>query len=79
MRTTVNLPDALIEEAKAVCARDGRTLGDVIADGLRVVLFPSAPKARRRKVNLPTFRGSGLQPGADLDHNAALLDRMDGE
>jgi len=79
MRTTVNLPDALIEEAKAVCARDGRTLGDVIADGLRVVLFPSARKDRLRKVNLPTFRGSGLQPGVDLDHNAALLDRMDGE
>jgi hypothetical protein len=29
-------------------------------------------------VRLRTFKGCGLQPGVDLDSNAALLDLMEG-
>jgi hypothetical protein len=32
---------------------------------------------QRSRVRLPTYPGWGLQPGVDLDNNAALLDLMD--
>jgi Arc/MetJ family transcription regulator len=75
MRTTVNIDDALLEQAKHVAASTHRRLGDVIDDALRVLL---AERHQRRDeaIALPTFGGSGLQPGVDLedkDSLAALL------
>jgi hypothetical protein len=34
-------------------------------------------KIKSKPVKLHTFRGSGLQPGVDLNNNAALADLMD--
>lgn len=76
MRTTLQLDDALVVEAKVVAARTGRTLSQVIEDALRQTLVP-----RQRAVPtagpLPTSPGSPLG-GARLDDNAALRDLMDG-
>ena len=38
MRTTMNLPDGLMAEAKARAARDGRTVTSLVEEGLRAVL-----------------------------------------
>jgi hypothetical protein len=79
MRTTLKLDDALLREAKSIAAASGRTLAGVIEDLLREALL----RRRRRalgaaSLNLPTFRGSGLRPGVDLDDSAGLLDVMEG-
>ena len=76
MRTTIRLDDDLLRQTKAEAVRTGRTLTAVIEDALRAAL------ARRTRptpteLDLPTFRGSGLQPGVDLSNNAALLDLME--
>jgi plasmid stability protein len=75
MRTTIRLDDALLRRAKARAAAAGRSLNDFIEDAVRAALA----RAREAKVAppLPTFAGGGLQPGVDLDDNAALLDLMD--
>jgi hypothetical protein len=76
MRTTINLPDPLLAQARRRAAQTGRTLTAFIADAVRESL------ARRHQdrppVRLTTFRGSGLQPGVDLDDSAALQDLVDG-
>ena len=77
MRTTIRLDDQLLSEAKKVAADTGRTLSAVIADSLRETLARRRQPIRRRKVRLPTFRGTGLRPGIDLDDSASLLDRME--
>jgi hypothetical protein len=41
-------------------------------------LHPGRARKGRSSVRLTTFRGSGLQPGVDLDDSAALQDLMDG-
>ncbi|MGH4012983.1 MAG: hypothetical protein ACRDSL_03420 [Pseudonocardiaceae bacterium] len=77
MRTTVNIEDSLLVRAKDAAARSRRSLGDVVNDALRLLLAERAPEARGR-VRLPTFGGSGLQPGVDLEDKdalAALLDK----
>ena len=77
MRTTIRLDDELLAEAKRRAIETGRTLTAVIEDALREVLARRPAGYRRGPVELPTFRGAGLQPGADLDDSAALLDLME--
>ena len=76
MRTTINLDDALLAEAKQVAARTGRTLTAVVEDALRQSLYRRNP-ATRQAVELPVFGEGGTQPGVDLDDSAALLDLME--
>jgi hypothetical protein len=75
MRTTINLDDDLLAEAKQVAARTGRTLAAVVEDALRESLH-RRHRTARRTVELPTFGADGVQPGVDLDDSAALLDLM---
>ena len=80
MRTTVRLDERLLREAKALAARERRTLTAVIDDALRQFLArKSAPRAKRAPVKLITFGGGGLRPGVDLDDTAALLDLMEAD
>jgi len=78
MRTTIRLDDALLRHAKAHAARTGRTLTALIEDALRAALAPRAEPGRNEGITLPTFNGTGVQPGVDLDNTAALVDLMDG-
>jgi hypothetical protein len=77
MRTTVRLDEDLLRRAKREALDRGTTLTAVIEDALRRALAPEAV-ASLDDVELPTFRGDGLQPGVDLDDTASLLDLMDG-
>jgi hypothetical protein len=78
MRTTINVNDTLLADAKRLAQESGTTLTAVIEDALRERL------ARRRSASggddgfrLHTFTGRGLQPGVDLDDSAGLLELMD--
>lgn len=76
MRTTVDIDEALLTEAKLAAARSGRRVSDLVAEGLRLLL--SRQEAPTGPVDLPVFAGSGLQPGVDLEDREglqALLDR----
>jgi hypothetical protein len=71
MRTTVNLDDDLLDAARQIAARTRRPLGEVLDDALRMLVAADvAPPAS--KVALPTFGGSGLRPGVDLEDPEAL-------
>lgn len=75
MRTTINLPDALVEAAKDKAAREGRTFTSVLEDGLRRVLADEPPDVG--SVELPTFGDPDGRPLVDpLDREAlwAVLD-----
>lgn len=76
MRTTVTIDDRLLVQAKRAAASSGRTLSDLVDDGLRLLLAP-AERRGARPVTLPVFGGSGLRPGVDLEDKeglAALLE-----
>ena len=78
MRTTINLPDPLLVQARRRAAETGRTLTTFIADAVRESLARRRQAQGQPAVRLTTFRGSGLQPGGDLDDSAGLQDLMDG-
>jgi hypothetical protein len=65
MKTTVEIADALLNEARKVAARKGLTLRALIERGLRRTLDEEKEQARRPfRLQLVTFRGEGLQPEA---------------
>ena len=77
MRTTVDLPEDLLREARSAAAVSGRTLTSIVEEALRERL---ARRAMGRPVRrrLQTWGRGGTLPGVDLDDSAALLDVMDG-
>lgn len=77
MRTTVRLDEELLHEVKRVVAEERTTMTAVFEQALREMLARRKQLRDRPRVQLPTFTGYGLQPGVDLDSNAALLDLMD--
>jgi hypothetical protein len=79
MRTTVRLPDELLRRAKRKAAEDDRTLTSLIEEGLNLVLARGRRRRpQRERVEVPVLPGTGgLLPGIELNHSAALLDRLD--
>lgn len=77
MRTTVDLPDELLHEARKRAAEESTTLTALLADGLRLRLGGGAGTRRRRR-RLPVSKlGGGLRPSIDPASNASLLDAAD--
>lgn len=78
MRTTIRLDNDVLRAAKVHAAATGRTLTAVIEDALRRELAPARERAEAPELPISRVEGHGLQPGVDLDDNAALLDLMEG-
>lgn len=78
MRTTVTIDDTLLRRAKELAAQSGRNLGDIVDDGLRLLLVDREPP-HPSVVNLPTFGGSGLRPGVVLEDKEALAALLEDE
>jgi len=77
MRTTVDLPDDLLTQARSRAADEGTTLTALLSDGLRLRLARRALPASARRP-LPTSRNrGGMQPWIDPGSNASLLDAAD--
>lgn len=76
MRTTVNIDDHLLAEAKVLAARTSKSLGTILDDALRAMLRSSARADARPAFVLPIHGKGGLQPGVDLDDKEALAELM---
>lgn len=78
MRTSVHIPDDLLERAKQKATKDGRTLTSLIEEGLRLVVAerPVADKAERRLPRVSTASG-GLLPGIDPVKLNTVTQEMD--
>ncbi len=77
MKTTLDLNDQLLADAKALAAQQRTSLTRVIEEGLRLRLRAQATPAKKGRVRLPVFRGrGGLVTGVDPLSNKALLDAL---
>lgn len=79
MRTTLNLDDHLLADAKRLAAERGTTLTAVMEDALRIVVRRAEKPRPRKRRKLPTTGepGAGFMPGVDLNSNAATRALMD--
>lgn len=77
MRTTINLPDGLVEHAKVHAAASGRTFTSLVEEGLRVLLDQQRHEADAQPDPLPAYgepSGHVLIDLADRDAVWAALD-----
>lgn len=75
MKTTLDIDDELLVKAKAVSARERKSLTALIEEGLRLRLRGRRPFMPGRAYPIPVYRGKGgLAKGIDPTSNRSMLD-----
>lgn len=77
MRTTLDIDDAVLREAKKRAAEEGGSLTSLIERALRTYLRPVDTGLKRFRLKLVTRRGRPVH-GVDLEDRDALYERMEG-
>ena len=62
MKTTLEISDPLLDEVRAIAARDGETLRSLVEQGLRKVVADRSANAKPFKLRDCSVGGEGLQP-----------------
>jgi hypothetical protein len=76
VRTTINISDSLLTDAKLLAARTNRPLGAIVDDALRILLKREKLDASQGDWTFPTFGSGGLQPGVNLDDKEAVAELL---
>lgn len=77
MKTTLDLNDQLLADAKALAARQRTSLTRLIEEGLQLRLRAEQAAAKRRRVRLPVFKGrGGLVAGVNPLSNKSMLEAL---
>lgn len=71
MKTTLELPDELLIEAKKAAAGQRRPLRALVEEGLRMVLRKPEASKKKKQVRLITVKG-GLPRDLDLSNREAM-------
>lgn len=74
MKTTIDIADGLLSRAKALASREGRSLRQVVEEGLQLVLR-SHRRGSQFRLRRVTFGGKGLSPELDQTSWDAIRDR----
>ena len=78
MKTTLDLNDQLLADAKALAAQQRTSLTRLIEEGLQLRLRAKADAQKRGRFRLPVFLGrGGLVEGVNSLSNKALLGALD--
>jgi hypothetical protein len=77
-RTTVRLPENLLDRAKRKAVAEGRTLTSLIEDGLRLMVAAGRKSAKGKRVLPPVSKATGgPMPGIDLTDVSSLQEIED--
>lgn len=77
MRTTLDLDDGLLRQARRKAAEERRTLTAVIEEALQMLLRRPARTRQRFRLRWVTRRGTRA-PSVDVADREALYQRLDG-
>jgi Family of unknown function (DUF6364) len=78
MKTTLDLNDQLLADAKVLAAQQRTSLTRLIEEGLQLRLRARAASPKRGRIRLPVFKGQGgLVQGVNPLSNKALIEALD--
>jgi hypothetical protein len=77
MRTTLDIDEHVLRQAKQVAAREGTTLTRIVEEALRERVRKPPRSKRAFRLRLLTKKGQ-LIPGVNLADRDALYERMEG-
>jgi hypothetical protein len=66
MKTTIDIADAVLTEAKRVAAREGTTVRALVEESLREAIAKRRARNSAFHLRDASFKGQGTQPGVDL-------------
>ncbi len=72
MKTTVEIPDSILKEARELASQEGTTVKALVVESLQKVIAERKSRGEF-KLRKATFKGKGLQPdvaGAPWTHRA---------
>lgn len=82
MRTTIDLPEDLLQKAKEISFRTRRSVSEVVSDAVRESFSRRAQP--RKRVKLSSWPPPGtptadtwLKPGWSLDHMADFMEKLE--
>jgi hypothetical protein len=67
MKTTIELPDALLKQVRKMAAERGTTIKAIVESALRDALSKQNRPPQRRPLQIHVFKGKGLQAGLSWD------------
>ena len=76
MKTTLEISDPVLREAKKLAAERGTTLRHVVESALRHAVEEHRRVRRRFRMRKRSFRGRGLQAGVNLGDWGAIRERI---
>lgn len=78
MKTTLNIKDSLLADAKALAAQQQTSLTRLIEEGLQLRLRTPRPPSKKPKQQIHVYKGrGGLVPGLNPLSNKAMLDAIE--
>ena len=78
MKTTLDISDSLLANAKVLAAQQKTSLTRLIEEGLQLRLRASHPSTKTRKRKIPVFHGQGgMVLGVNPVSNKAMLNAAD--
>ena len=79
MKTTIEISDPLLDQARSLAAERGQTLREIFEEGLRIAV--ETDRRQKRKFRLPdrSVNGRGLRPQLSYDDWSAVLDLAYGD
>ena len=78
MKTTLDINDSLLADAKSLAARQRTSLTRLIEEGLQLRLRSTLVSSKARKRKIPVFNGrGGMVAGVNPTSNKAMLDAAD--
>ena len=80
MKTTLDINDTLLANAKALAAQQQTSLTRLIEEGLQLRLRSTQAASKSGKKKIPVFKGQGgMVPGLDPCSNKAMMDAADND
>jgi len=76
MKTTIEIADSALNEARRVAAQEGTSLRALIEEGLRRVLSERRAKREGFRLRRATFKGEGVSPEFEGEGWTALRDAI---
>jgi succinylarginine dihydrolase len=74
MKTTLDIADSLLDEARKIAHRDGTTLRALVEQGLRQVVMEQKKPRKKFKLRKVGFKGEGLTPEFENASWAEILE-----
>ena len=65
IKTTIDIADSLLQQAKLVAAAEGTTLRELVEVGLRTLLHQRQERSAPFELKRASFKGKGLQAAAE--------------